>query len=40
MAKKLANRFSSSFGNPWHGQAKPDVRRKLTLNKSKPKKGK
>ena len=38
MAKKLANTFSTSIGNPWHGQAKPDTRRKLNLNKSKPKK--
>ena len=35
MAKKLANRFSSSIGNPWHGQAKPDTRRKMNTNKSK-----
>ena len=40
MAKKLANVFSGSFGNPWHGQAKPDARRKVNLNNSKPKKGK
>ena len=40
MAKKLANRFSGSFGNPWHGQAKPDARRKLDTDKSKNKKGK
>ena len=33
MAKKLANRFSSSIGNPWHGQVKPSVRRKLNLKK-------
>ena len=38
MAKKLATRFSGSFGNPWHWQ-KPDARRKLNL-KSKTKKGK
>tara|TARA_R110001583_G_scaffold40747_7_gene130008 strand:+ start:10310 stop:10429 length:120 start_codon:yes stop_codon:yes gene_type:complete len=31
--KKLANRFSSSVGNPWHGQVKPDARRKLNLKK-------
>jgi hypothetical protein len=35
MAKKLANRFSSSIGNPWHGQAKPDTRRKMNTNKNK-----
>tara|TARA_R100000808_G_scaffold16583_1_gene37375 strand:+ start:2520 stop:2642 length:123 start_codon:yes stop_codon:yes gene_type:complete len=40
MAKKLANRFSDSFGNPWHGQVKPDARRKLNTDKSKNKKGK
>ena len=39
MAKKLANRFSTSVGNPWHGQVKPDVRRKLNTNSVK-KKGK
>jgi len=33
MAKNLANRFSTSFGNPWHGQVKPDSRRKLNLKK-------
>ena len=33
MAKKLANRFSSSTGNPWHGQVKPSTRRKLNLKK-------
>ena len=27
MAKKLANVFSSSVGNPWHGQVKPDTRK-------------
>jgi hypothetical protein len=31
--KRLANRFSSSIGNPWHGQVKPDTRRKLNLKK-------
>jgi len=31
--KKLANIFSSSIGNPWHGQVKPDTRRKLNLEK-------
>ena len=37
MAKKLANRFSTSFGNPWHG-VKIDTRRKLNLkNKVKKK---
>ena len=40
MAKKLANRFSSSFGNPWHGQVKPNTRRKLNTGKSNTKKGK
>ena len=39
MAKKSANRFSTSFGNPWHGEAKPDARRKLNTDKSKVKKG-
>tara|TARA_X000001382_G_scaffold97807_1_gene72140 strand:- start:13748 stop:13861 length:114 start_codon:yes stop_codon:yes gene_type:complete len=34
MAKKLANRFSTSVGNPWHGQ-KPDTRRKLNLKNKK-----
>ena len=38
MAKKLANRFSGSFGNPWHGQVKPDTRRKLNTDKKKGKK--
>jgi len=33
MAKKLANVFSSSIGNPWHSQVKPDTRRKLNLKK-------
>ena len=33
MAKKLANVFSSSIGNPWHSQVKPDARRKLNLKK-------
>ena len=33
MAKKLANIFSTSIGNPWHGQVKPDARRKLNLKK-------
>jgi hypothetical protein len=37
MAKKLANRFSTSVGNPWHGQVKPDIRRKLNLDKKKKK---
>ena len=39
MAKRLANRFSTSVGNPWQGQVKPNTRRKLNLN-SKTKKGK
>ena len=34
MAKKLANRFSSSIGNPWHG-TKIDTRRKLNLKNKK-----
>tara|TARA_Y100001963_G_scaffold70823_1_gene98535 strand:- start:42 stop:155 length:114 start_codon:yes stop_codon:yes gene_type:complete len=33
MAKKLANVFSTSIGNPWHSQVKPDTRRKLNLKK-------
>jgi len=33
MAKKLANMFSTSIGNPWHGQVKPDIRRKLNLKR-------
>ena len=33
MAKKLANRFSTSIGNPWNGQMKPYVMRKLNLKK-------
>ena len=39
MSKRLANVFSTSIGNPWHGQVKPDTRRKLNL-KTKVKKGK
>jgi hypothetical protein len=39
MAKKLANRFSTSIGNPWHGQVIPDTRRKLNPDK-KVKRGK
>ena len=39
MAKKLANRFSSSVGNPWHSQVKPNTRRKLNTDK-KVKRGK
>jgi hypothetical protein len=35
MAKKLANRFSTSIGNAWHGQVKPNSRRKINLNKKK-----
>ena len=38
MVKKLANRFSTSVGNPWHGQAKPDIRRKLNTDKKRGKK--
>ena len=37
MAKKLANRFSSSTGNPWHSQVKLSTRRKLNLKKKKGK---
>ena len=33
--KKLADTFSTSIGNPWHGQVKPDIRRKLNLKKKK-----
>jgi len=33
MAKRLANIFSTSIGNPWHGQVKPDIRRKLNLKR-------
>ena len=33
MAKKLANIFSTSIGNTWHGNVKPDTRRKLNLKK-------
>ena len=36
--KRLANVFSSSIGNPWHGQVKPDTRRKLNLKNKKGKK--
>ena len=39
MAKRLASVFSTSVGNPWHGQVKPDTRRKLNTDKSKVKKG-
>lgn len=35
--KKIANRFSGSFGNPWHGSVNPDTRRKLNLKKKKGK---
>tara|TARA_R110002020_G_scaffold90061_5_gene219569 strand:- start:2797 stop:2913 length:117 start_codon:yes stop_codon:yes gene_type:complete len=38
MAKRLANVFSTSVGNPWHSQVKPDTRRKLNLNGKKGKK--
>jgi hypothetical protein len=37
MAKKLATIFSSSVGNPWHGQVKPTTRRKLNLKKKRGK---
>tara|TARA_R100000458_G_scaffold53525_1_gene55839 strand:+ start:281 stop:403 length:123 start_codon:yes stop_codon:yes gene_type:complete len=40
MAKKLANTFSTSFGNTWHGQSKDDTRRKMNVDKSVKKKGK
>jgi len=33
MAKRLANIFSTSIGNPWNGQVKPDIRRKLNLKR-------
>tara|TARA_R100000458_G_C8245769_1_gene223741 strand:+ start:722 stop:835 length:114 start_codon:yes stop_codon:yes gene_type:complete len=33
MAKRLATVFSTSIGNPWHGQVKPDTRRRLNLKK-------
>jgi hypothetical protein len=33
MSKKKATIFSTSIGNPWHGQVKPDTRRKLNLKK-------
>tara|TARA_R100001594_G_scaffold45493_1_gene78395 strand:- start:5607 stop:5720 length:114 start_codon:yes stop_codon:yes gene_type:complete len=33
MAKRLTTVFSTSIGNPWHGQVKPDARRKLNLKK-------
>jgi|TARA_R110002020_G_scaffold258800_9_gene472654 hypothetical protein len=33
MAKKKTKIFASSIGNPWHGQTKPDTRRKLNLKK-------
>ena len=33
--KRLANRFSTSVGNPWHGQVKSDTRRKLNLKSKK-----
>ena len=33
MPKKKAKVFTSSIGNPWHGQAKPGTRRKLNLKK-------
>jgi hypothetical protein len=31
MGKKVV--YSGSFGNRWHSQVKPDVRRKLNLKK-------
>ena len=37
MAKKLATVFSSSIGNPWHGQVRPDTRRRLNLKKKRKK---
>ena len=33
--KRLANIFSTSIGNPWHGQVKPDTRIKLKKKKGK-----
>ena len=33
MSKKKATVFSGSIGNPWHGQVKPNTRRKLNLKK-------
>jgi len=38
MARKVANRFASSVGNPWHSQVKPGTRRKLNLKNKKGKK--
>jgi len=35
MPKKKATIFSTSIGNPWHGQVKPNTRRKLNLKKKK-----
>ena len=35
MSKRLANIFSTSIGNPWHGQVIPDARRKLNTDKKK-----
>jgi len=37
VTKKKATIFSTSIGNPWHGQVKPNTRRKLNLKKKKGK---
>ena len=33
MPKKIVT--TSDIGNPWHGQANPDTRRKLNVDKKK-----
>ena len=35
--KRLANVFSGSIGNQWHGAVNPNTRRKLNLKKKKGK---
>ena len=35
--KKIANRFSGSFGNAWHGSVNLNTRRKLNLKNKKGK---
>ena len=35
MSKKTRIVYSTSIGNPWHGQVKPDIRRKLNLKNKK-----
>ena len=35
--KKIANRFSGSFGNAWHGSVNSNTRRKLNLKNKKGK---